>query len=78
MSQSGAGAAQVLQKGVVRKLREGYGFIAGNDGKDYFLHWTQMMKDTKNFRELQIGDRVEFTPLMGEKGPRAIDVLVIG
>lgn len=69
---------QPSQSGVVRKLRDGYGFIAGNDGTDYFLHWTAMCKDTKKFRELQVGDRVQFEPITAPKGPRAIEVRVTG
>lgn len=69
---------QIKQTGVVRKLRDGYGFIAGNDGIDYFLHWTQMVKEGKTFRELQVHDRVEFTVSAAPKGPRALDVRVVG
>lgn len=68
---------QLEMKGVIRKILDGYGFIAGNDGRDYFLHWTQMIKGGKGLRELVIGDRVMFTPVMGEKGPRALDVKVV-
>lgn len=68
----------VTQTGVVRKLRDGYGFIAGNDGVDYFLHWTAMRKGTKTFRELTVGDRVEFSVHAAPKGPRALEVLVTG
>jgi len=69
--------ASIEQSGVIRKLREGYGFIAGNDGIDYFLHWTVMQQGTKTFRELKIGDRVEFLGIDAPKGPRAIEVLVV-
>lgn len=69
---------QTLQAGVVRKLRDGYGFIAGNDGVDYFLHWTAMQKGTKTFRELAVGDRVQFQVHVAPKGPRALEVLVVG
>ena len=69
---------QVNQTGVVRKLRDGYGFIAGNDGIDYFLHWTQMVKGGKTFRELQVSDRVEFVIGAAPKGPRALEVRVVG
>lgn len=65
------------QRGKVRKLKEGYGFIAGDDGLDYFFHWTSMQQTSKNFRELLVLDRVEFTIIKGDKGPRAIEVRVI-
>ena len=66
------------ENGVVRKLKDGFGFIAGNDGKDYFFHWSAMQKTTKDFRQLEVGDRVEFLCLDAEKGPRAIEVRVTG
>lgn len=70
------------QRGVVRKLREGYGFIAGNDGVDYFLHWTQMCKSTeespnKTFRQLEVGDRVEYQSIVADKGPKALECQVL-
>jgi cold shock CspA family protein len=65
------------ETGVVRKLRDGYGFIAGNDGVDYYFHWTAMRKDTKNFRELAVGDRASFQCRQNEKGPRALEVLIL-
>ena len=61
-------------KGVVRKMKEGFGFIAGNDGIDYFFHWTALQKTSVKFAELEIGDRVEFTRIEAPKGPRAIEV----
>lgn len=65
-------------RGKVRKLKEGYGFIAGDDGHDYFFHWTAMQQTSKNFRELAVLDRVEFiTVSNGNKGPRAIEIRVI-
>ncbi len=67
-----------LVKGVVRKVKGGSGFIAGYDGKDYFMHWTAMQKETKDFRQLSVGDRVEFTAINSDRGPRAVEVLVVG
>lgn len=62
--------------GVVRKIRDGYGFVAGNDGTDYFLHWTAMVKEGPTFRDLKVGDRVAFQIYVAPKGPRAIEVRV--
>jgi CspA family cold shock protein len=65
--------------GAIRKLKgnKGYGFIAGDDGTDYFFHWSAMRRDSKGYRELQIQDRVEFSPLViKDKGPRAVEILV--
>jgi cold shock CspA family protein len=76
MTNSAHEEAPKLGTGVVRKLREGYGFIAGNDGTDYYFHWTAMRKDTKNFRELGVGDRAEFQSIQNDKGPRAIEIRI--
>lgn len=66
--------------GAVRKLRQdrGYGFIAGDDGIDYFFHWTGMDGSSeKDFRGLNIYDRVEYEYVVqGDKGPRAIKIRV--
>lgn len=64
------------QTGVVRKIRDGYGFIAGNDGTDYFLHWTAMREGGPTFRDLKVGNRVTFQAINAPKGPRAIEVQV--
>lgn len=66
-----------VMKGKVRKLKEGFGFIAGDDGLDYFFHWTGLQQTTKAFNELLILDRVEGSIIEGEKGPRMIEIRVI-
>lgn len=67
------------ETGVVRKLKEGFGFIAGNDGQDYFFHYTALQKSQGvEFSDLEIGDRVEFLCLEAPKGPRAIEIRRIG
>lgn len=69
----------VRQEGSVRKIKQdrGFGFIAGDDGQDHFFHWSGMEKTTKNFRELEVQDRVSFVAITGDKGPRAICIRVI-
>jgi cold shock CspA family protein len=64
-------------RGKVRKLLEGFGFIAGDDGLDYFFHWTGLQQTTKEFKELKLLDRVEGLVVDGQKGPRLIEVRVI-
>lgn len=66
-------------RGKVRKLMQGFGFIAGDDGRDYFFHWTALQQTTKAFPELKILDRVEGSIIegTGDKGPRLIEILVI-
>lgn len=63
--------------GAVRSVKEGFGFIAGDDGNDYFFHWSAMEKTGKNFREVVMQDRVSFNIARSEKGLRAICVRVI-
>lgn len=50
-------------RGTVTKAFRGYGFIRGEDGKDY--HFKPMY---------EIGDQVEFEPSENEKGHEAIYV----
>jgi CspA family cold shock protein len=44
-----------------------FGFIAGDDGKDYFVHVTGLKTGTT----IAEGDRVRFEIVEGEKGPKA-------
>lgn len=66
-------------EGSIRKLKQdrGFGFIAGDDGRDHFFHWSAMDKASKNFRELEIQDRVSFIVVEGDKGPRAVMIRVV-
>jgi len=68
-----------LMRGKVRKLKEGFGFISGDDGRDYFFHWTALQRTTKKFDELEILDRVEGSVIESteNRGPRMIEIRVI-
>ena len=68
-----------VMRGKVRKLKEGFGFISGDNGRDYFFHWTALQRTTKSFQTLEILDRVEGSVIEGEvgKGPRMIEIRVI-
>jgi len=59
-------------KGVVKwyNPRKGYGFIQGEDGKDVFLHRTEIPFGTY----LKEGDTVEYEVENAPKGPKAIHV----
>ena len=68
-----AGKTLEREFGVVSKFDEvsGYGFVASDfGGKELFVHQTNICAD--GFRELVVGERVEFTRSDGEKGPKAI------
>jgi cold shock protein len=49
---------------------KGFGFIAGEDGKEYFVH-TTALNDGVSIDE---GDSVTFEVEQGPKGPRAVKV----
>ena len=49
---------------------KGFGFVAGEDGKEYFLHQTGL-KEGVTVRE---NDSVTFDVEQGDKGPRAVHV----
>jgi cold shock protein len=54
--------------------KKGYGFITGDDDKDYFVHFSAIKGE--GFKTLQEGAAVTFTPMEGEKGKQAVDVQV--
>ena len=55
---------------------KGYGFIAREGGEDVFVHFSAIKAD--GFRNLNEGQKVEFTVEKGAKGPQASNVVVIG
>ncbi|KAE9542152.1 cold shock domain-containing protein [Ursidibacter maritimus] len=55
---------------------KGFGFITPADnGKDLFVHFSGIVGT--NFRTLNEGDKVEYTVQDSDRGPSAIDVVVI-
>ncbi|MBU7046972.1 MAG: cold shock domain-containing protein [Theionarchaea archaeon] len=59
-------------KGTIKwyNARKGYGFIQGEDGKDVFVHQSEVPQGTF----LNEGDRVEFNVESSERGPKAVGV----
>ncbi|MBU1203693.1 MAG: cold shock domain-containing protein [Nanoarchaeota archaeon] len=49
---------------------KGYGFIQGEDGKDYFVHHSSVAGGAF----LRDNDHVSFEPVEGERGPQAQNV----
>src|SRR4051794_626253 len=49
--------------------KRGYGFIAGEGGKDVFLHHTQIVGD--GYKTLAEGEEVLFDIVNSDKGPKA-------
>lgn len=60
---------------------KGYGFISidgqNAGGKDAFVHYSAIQSEDDR-KSLEDGQRVEFQMEMGEKGPQAANVVVIG
>ncbi len=59
-------------KGKVKFFNEGkhFGFITGEDEKDYFVHSSQILEDA----HLAEDDEVEFEATEGDRGPLAKEV----
>jgi CspA family cold shock protein len=54
--------------------QKGYGFITRDDGQqDVFVHYSAI-EGQMGFRDLNEGDRVEFSIEQGPKGPAAANV----
>ena len=53
--------------------RKGYGFIATDDGRDIFVHYSSISGD--GYKTLAEGDDVTFEIVEGEKGLRAENVV---
>lgn len=63
--------------GTIKRLNsKGFGFIAANDGNEYFFH-SSACSDTR-FEELREGQSVTFERGQGPKGPRGENVRVGG
>jgi CspA family cold shock protein len=55
---------------------KGYGFIEQEGGEDVFVHYSSIRGE--GFRNLEEGQKVEFTIEQGHKGLQASDVIVVG
>lgn len=53
--------------------QRGYGFIRGEDEKDYFVHLSELPRNTY----LEQEDNVKFTPAESQKGPQAREVVIL-
>lgn len=55
--------------------RKGYGFIATEDGRDIFVHYSSVAGD--GYKTLAEGDSVTFDIVEGDKGLRAENVVAV-
>lgn len=62
-----------MAQGIVKWFNEqkGFGFLEQEDGRDLFVHYTQVRG------KLKPGDKVDYTLAEGERGPIATHVKVI-
>jgi cold shock protein len=54
---------------------KGYGFLAREGGADVFVHFSAIQGD--GFKNLEEGQKVEFTVEKGPKGPQATNVVIV-
>jgi len=61
-----------MVEGTVKFYNEAkqFGFITGDDGKDYYVHASGLKEGTT----LREGDKVKFEVVEGERGPKAEQV----
>ena len=64
-----------MTTGTIKKVvaDRGFGFIAAEDGKEYFFHRSGLQSSV-DFDRLVGGERVTFEVEASPKGPRATDV----
>ena len=64
-----------MPNGTIKKVvaDRGFGFIAAEDGVEYFFHRSGM-DSSVNFESLNGGERVSFEIEQSQKGPRAARV----
>ena len=61
-----------MSNGTIKKIvsDRGFGFIAGDDGREYFFH-RDGLEASVNFDRLLGGEKVTFDIEASQKGPRA-------
>jgi CspA family cold shock protein len=76
--QSEKTSEDAMTTGTIKKIvaDRGFGFITGEDGKDYFFH-RDALDATLDFDRLVGGERVQFDPQANPRGPRAINIRLV-
>ena len=67
-----------MSEGTVKwfNTQKGFGFIATSDGRDVFVHYSDISGDD-GYKALEENDSVTFEIVKGEKGLRAENVVVV-
>lgn len=73
----GAQEGRFMADGTVRwfNSQKGFGFIATSDGRDIFVHYSDIQCD--GFKVLKEDDAVTFDVVEGDKGLRAANVVLV-
>ena len=63
-----------MAQGTVKWFNDakGFGFITAEDGRDVFVHHSEIQSE--GYRSLEEGAKVQFEVVDGQKGPRAAKV----
>ena len=61
-------------QGTVKNFGKSYGFICGENDKEYFVHYSNLKA---GYKRLHSGDYVEFTPEENDKGLIAVNVVPV-
>ena len=66
-----------MNKGTVKwfNAEKGFGFITSEEGKDLFVHFSEIQKD--GFKTLEEGEKVTFDVKEGQKGTQAANVVTV-
>lgn len=56
--------------------KKGYGFIVTSDGKDVFVHFSDISSD-QSYKTLEEGAEVEFELIEDKKGSKAANVKIL-
>ena len=64
-------------KGTVKWFNEtkGFGFIQQESGPDVFAHFSEI--SSSGFKTLVEGQKVEFSIAQGQKGPNAVNIVIL-
>ncbi len=67
-----------MAEGTVKWFNDtkGFGFIESSDGQDVFVHQSEIQGE--GYRSLTEGAKVEFELTQGDKGPKAVQVKLVG